>query len=262
MFSFARVVVLCALMSFFLAACGGGGTVTLSQFAAITKTEGDAAFILTAPSSKSPAAFTFTSSDTRVATISGSTVTVLLAGVTTITAEQSALGSFSPTSATTTLTVAPIVCVAPFVRANGVCAAPGAVLICNPPATVVNGVCVAATGGTPSYFTRNGITWMPITSIATWDSANTYCTTQTINGLTGWRLPNQFELTDLFTSGAISGNGWLTGITWSSTRFEGLSGGIYVGIAGSSAYHATVAPLTSAVTATLNEVGAYVTCVH
>lgn len=251
MFSIARMVALFALMPFFLTACGGGGTIILSQFAAITKTEGDAPFILTAPSSKSPAAFTFTSSDTSVATISGSIVTVLLAGVTTITANQSALGSYSPTSAATTLTVAPIVCVAPFVRANGVCAAPVAALICNPPATVVKGVCVAATGGTPTYFTRNGITWMPVTFIATWDSANTFCTTQTINSLAGWRLPNQFELTDLFTSGAIAGNGWLTGNTWSSTTFAGFT-----------TSHETVAPLTSAVTTSSNDVGAYVTCVH
>ena len=82
-----------------------GGTPTITSFPAITKVNGDAPFSLTAPTSDSPGAFTYTSSNEAVATISGSTVTVVGQGTSTITATQAASGFFTTGSITATLTV-------------------------------------------------------------------------------------------------------------------------------------------------------------
>ena len=63
---------------------------TLSAFTIPTKIIGDTPFELTPPSSNSAGAFTYTSSDPLVATINGSTVTVVGVGTATITANQAA----------------------------------------------------------------------------------------------------------------------------------------------------------------------------
>jgi hypothetical protein len=90
---------------FLLVSCGGHDGVELGEFPAIKKTEGDAPFDLVAPSSKSPAPFTFSSSDPAVASIVGTRVTVGVPGTATITAQQGKMGSYYPTSKSTTLTV-------------------------------------------------------------------------------------------------------------------------------------------------------------
>ncbi len=77
----------------------------LGTFANITKTYGDASFTLVDPTSASAGAFTYTSDNTGVATISGNTVTITGAGTTTITATQAASGIYSSASTTATLTV-------------------------------------------------------------------------------------------------------------------------------------------------------------
>ncbi|MFC6877558.1 beta strand repeat-containing protein, partial [Flavobacterium myungsuense] len=82
-----------------------GGTPTITNFNNIGKVTGDAAFSLTAPTSASPGAFTYTSSNLGVATISGSTVTLVGAGTSTITVNQAANGCFTSGTATATLTV-------------------------------------------------------------------------------------------------------------------------------------------------------------
>jgi len=82
-----------------------GTAPTLGSFTVPAKVLGDAAFNLTAPTSNSPGAFTFTSSNTNVATISGSTVTLAGLGSTTITATQAASGSFGAAFTTATLVV-------------------------------------------------------------------------------------------------------------------------------------------------------------
>jgi hypothetical protein len=66
-------------------------------------------------------------------------------------------------------------------------------------------------------FTVPLLAWMPVTFFDTWTNANTYCTTTTINGQTGWRLPTTAELSALYTSGAMNGQGWTLSYTWSST---------------------------------------------
>ncbi|MCJ0743347.1 LamG-like jellyroll fold domain-containing protein [Pedobacter montanisoli] len=78
---------------------------TLSSFADMTKTYGDAPFTIIAPTSNSPGAFSYTSSNTAVATINGSTITIVGAGTAIITAKQAATANYSEGNITKTLTV-------------------------------------------------------------------------------------------------------------------------------------------------------------
>lgn len=74
----------------------------------ITKTSViDSSFVLVDPSSNSPVAFTYSSSNTSVATIAGNVVTVIIPGTTTITVSQVSNSAYSSGSATMTLTVNP-----------------------------------------------------------------------------------------------------------------------------------------------------------
>jgi hypothetical protein len=75
-----------------------------------------------------------------------------------------------------------------------------------------------ATQVAAGYVVQGGLTWMPTNdSWESWEYANAYCSTATINGQTGWRLPDVYELTYLYTSGALNGQGWTLNFTWSST---------------------------------------------
>jgi hypothetical protein len=69
------------------------------------KVVGDANFELTAPSSNSAGAFTYSSSNESVAQISGTTVTIVGAGSTIITATQAAAGAYGAGSTSATLVV-------------------------------------------------------------------------------------------------------------------------------------------------------------
>ena len=71
----------------------------------VTKTFGDPAFFLTAPTSNGSGAWTFTSGSTSVATTSGNTVTIVSAGTSTITATQAAVAPYASASTTFQLTV-------------------------------------------------------------------------------------------------------------------------------------------------------------
>ena len=81
---------------------------TFGSFVAPSKTFGDSSFTMSAPTSSSSGAFTFTSSDTAVATINPSTgvVTIVGAGSTTFTASQAASSPYAARSTTATFTVA------------------------------------------------------------------------------------------------------------------------------------------------------------
>jgi len=70
------------------------GTPLIGNFIVPAKNLGDAAFALTAPTSNSTGAFSYTSSNLAVATISGNTVTIVGAGTSVITATQAAAGQF------------------------------------------------------------------------------------------------------------------------------------------------------------------------
>ena len=101
------------------AAAGGYGTgsvtatFTVSQlepptfgvFSVPAKMMGSVPFQLTPPTSNSGGAFSYTSSNTAVATISGSTLTVVGVGTSTITASQATFGTFASGTATATFTV-------------------------------------------------------------------------------------------------------------------------------------------------------------
>jgi hypothetical protein len=78
---------------------------TFGSFNVPSKMMGSLPFQLTPPTSNSGGAFSFTSSNTAVATISGSTVTVVGAGVSTITATQAAFGTFATGTTAATFTV-------------------------------------------------------------------------------------------------------------------------------------------------------------
>jgi hypothetical protein len=198
--TFKRILALAAACALsLLAACGGSGEgVPLGEFPAISKTEGDAPFELKPPTSKSPAAFSYESSDQKVATIAGSVVTVLAEGTTTITARQGSLGSYNPTSTSAVLTVKARTCATGAVRKEG---------LCVPPDSAAKPVL------------RNGVTWTPaITAVKlTWADADAYCKAISYQGKTGWALPGRSELADLFSSGALNGQGWTPGDTWSAT---------------------------------------------
>jgi CHU_C Type IX secretion signal domain/Ig-like domain CHU_C associated/FG-GAP-like repeat/Putative Ig domain/IPT/TIG domain/Bacterial TSP3 repeat len=78
---------------------------TLSSIPAITKTYGDANFTISAPTSNSTGLITLSSSNTNVATISGTTITIIGSGTATITASQAGDTNYDPGVTTTTLTV-------------------------------------------------------------------------------------------------------------------------------------------------------------
>lgn len=80
---------------------------TLGSFTIPAKAADDAPFQLTAPSSDSTGTFSYSSSNTLVATVSGSTVTLVGQGSTTITATQAAAGSYAAASTSATLDVGP-----------------------------------------------------------------------------------------------------------------------------------------------------------
>ncbi|QHB73091.1 IPT/TIG domain-containing protein [Stenotrophomonas sp. 364] len=72
----------------------------------LSKVYGEDAFELQAPQSNSPGAFTFTSSNTAVATVNGRTVTLQGEGTTTITAAQAASAGYAAASVQVKLVVA------------------------------------------------------------------------------------------------------------------------------------------------------------
>ena len=80
-------------------------TPTLSGFDDITKTYGDADFSLVQPTSLSDGDFTYSSSNTSSATISGDTVSLLHSGVVTITAIQAATDNYNSATISLTLTI-------------------------------------------------------------------------------------------------------------------------------------------------------------
>ena len=82
-----------------------GMSPTITGFDDLTKTFYDANFTLNTPVSSSTGAFTYTSSDPLVATISGNIVTIVGPGSTIITATQAADGTYSTGTVTATLTV-------------------------------------------------------------------------------------------------------------------------------------------------------------
>ena len=140
---------------------------TFGSFSVPAKTVGAAAFSLTAPTSNSTGAFTFTSSNTNVATISGTTVTVVGAGTSVITATQAAAGSFGAGSTTANLVVT-----GPTAPQT---AAP------NPPTRVATDVISLFSG---AYTNLSGTDWFP------WWWQNAVAEDTTIAGNLTHKYPN------------------------------------------------------------------------
>ena len=78
---------------------------TITNFTIPTKTFGDSSFLITPPSSTSNGTFIYTSSDESVAIISGSVLTIIGPGKSTITATQSPTEQYSSGTITTTFIV-------------------------------------------------------------------------------------------------------------------------------------------------------------
>jgi uncharacterized protein YjbI with pentapeptide repeats len=78
------------------------GTFTVSS---VTRTYGDAPFTLTPPTSNSNGAFSFSSSDTSIISIAGTTATIVNAGTVSITVSQDPSGSFTRRSLSQSFTV-------------------------------------------------------------------------------------------------------------------------------------------------------------
>ncbi|MDQ2864422.1 MAG: hypothetical protein M3R50_12410, partial [Bacteroidota bacterium] len=78
---------------------------SLGSFPDVTKTVFDASYIINGPASISSGAFTYTSSNPAVASISGNTVNIIAAGTTTLTAIQAANGIYYSDSVNAVLTV-------------------------------------------------------------------------------------------------------------------------------------------------------------
>lgn len=80
-------------------------TPTLGTFAVPSKYLGDTSFALVPPTSNSSGAFSYSSSNTAVATISGNRITIVGAGTSIITASQSPSGNYGSASTTTNFVV-------------------------------------------------------------------------------------------------------------------------------------------------------------
>lgn len=83
----------------------GKGAPTMSNFVVPTKTFGDAPFTLVAPRTNGDGSIVYSSSNTAVATVSGTTITIIGAGTSTITATQAETATFDSATITATLQV-------------------------------------------------------------------------------------------------------------------------------------------------------------
>jgi len=80
-------------------------TTSITGFSIPSKTFGNSTFTITSPTSNSNGSFSYTSSNTSVATISGNTITIVGVGSTTITASQAETTSYTSATLTTTFQV-------------------------------------------------------------------------------------------------------------------------------------------------------------
>jgi|GEM_PF-1103065 len=222
----------------------------LGAFAAIKKTETDKPFNIDPPTSRSPAPFSYTSSNPAVAVISGSLVTIKGPGESTITASQPGTGGWGPTSAATTLTVTAVTCEANSVRINGTCTP---VPKCVEPAVLTNNQCVVPAADPPvTLVTFDAKAWMGVSFKKDWTTARDFCATVTVQGFDKWRQPTDAELKKLVESGELAGHNWSIGSTWSSE----------MGSISSQATHIVVDLATGATEERANAAGAFVSCVH
>ncbi len=92
---------------------------TITNFSIPDKTYGDAPFQITRPTSNSSGTFSYSSSDTSVATISGNIITIVGAGTSTITATQAATPNYTSGTTTTTFQAVQSTSTDPVIINNG-----------------------------------------------------------------------------------------------------------------------------------------------
>lgn len=158
---------------------------TLSNFSIPTKAVGDAPFAITPPTSNSPGAFTYESSNTSVATISGDMITVVGGGTSIITAKQAAAAPFGAGNITANfiVTVPPPNVAAP-----------------NPPGRDAADVVSIFSGPFTPAATVSVAEWSPAGNTIKVVSAagNDALELQTSGGtFTGFNLSNAINLTDM-----------------------------------------------------------------
>lgn len=154
---------------------------SIAVWALATKFAGDPAYSLPTPSSSSPSAFTYTSSNLSVATISGGTVTIVAAGSSTITASQPAVGAFRAANISASLAV-------------------------SSPAGWVN-------YGGKTYVKPDGV-------LRTRAAAALYCSSTTFGGQSGWSLPPSGNISGMVAAiRPLASQGWpmTAGYLWTST---------------------------------------------
>jgi hypothetical protein len=234
-----------------LAACGDPDHgPELGAFEPIAKKETDEPFDLKAPSSKSPGAFTFTSSNTSVATIEGAKVTIKGVGESTITASQPRTGSYGPTSKSAILTVTAVACESGKTRVGGKCET---IPTCTSPATLntVSNKCIAPLSSAASV-RSGGLDWMGVTHSDTWTNASAFCSGSVIENQSGWRLPTLAELSALYASKNFAGKSWMLENIWTSDQDSNAA----------TAAHVTVHLGTGVTSFRANTAYAYVSCVR
>ncbi len=198
----------------------GGGTTTVT----VTVTKGSVridSIVVSGGSDTTPDAFSFTDVTGQAVSTWVESNSITVAGITAATAisvsgGEYMIGSGSWTSAAGTVSNGQTVKVRHTTSAsNGT--ATNTVL-------TIGGVTDTFTSTTVTgYISQGGLTWspnnttVPAPGYTGWYTAKNYCTTQTINGQSGWRLPTQAELSSLYSSGALAGQEWTLGDTWSST---------------------------------------------
>ena len=84
--------------------------------------------------------------------------------------------------------------------------------------------CVRESNSLPvATLASGGLSWLkPAATVQTWASANSYCSSNSINGVTGWRLPTELELSNLYYergSQFMAGQGWTTNWIWASDTY-------------------------------------------
>lgn len=161
---------------------------TLGAFSIASRPAGTGAFSVVAPTSNSPGAFTYSSSNAAIATVSGNTITPVAQGTVTIVAQQAAAPGYQSGSTS---------------------------------ASFVVGAPLSA-----GYVYANGLTWTPhsyypsslfsSSTSFTLTSGTSFCA-GTINGQTGWRLPTKAEALALWQSDAMGGSSRYLGYVVTST---------------------------------------------
>lgn len=108
--------------------------------------------------------------------------------------------------------------------------------------------CVRDPQGLPANtMASNGQIFLaPDATVRDWTAAGAFCAASNAGGLTGWRLPTELELSDLYYNNgadAMSTAGWPTNWIWTSTAYNGhkvvrMTDGVW-SYAGSGSYPVT-----------------------